>query len=80
MTGFNHLLMVPKSHESHGILHQGLLSYLYLFTERTIICLVLWWRVTVCFLECVARMAVFLLMQVALREREWSSLTGPRRG
>lgn len=80
VTGLNHLLMVPKSQERHGILHQGLLSYLYLFTERHIICLVLWWRVPVCFFKCVARMAVFLLMQVALREREWSSLTGLWRG
>ena len=37
VTCFNHLLMVPRSQERSGILHQRLLSYLCLFTERQIL-------------------------------------------
>lgn len=48
--------------------------------KTDLLCLLLRWRVAVCFWECVAPMAVFLLMQVAPRGREWSSLTGERRG
>lgn len=55
-------------------------TYMSLHWKTDSLCLLLWWRVPVCFGECVAPMPVFLLMQVALRRREWSSLTGERRG
>lgn len=69
---------VLKSLYRCGI-YMGLLNYIRLFTEE-ILSLLLWCRVPVCFWECVAPMAVLLLMQVARREREWSSFKAQRRG
>lgn len=76
----NPLLMVPKSQETWHITSETI-ELPASFQPRTdSVCVFLWWRVPVCFGECVAPMAVFLLMQVAPRGREWSSLTGERRG
>lgn len=80
VTRFNRLLMAAKSQERRGILHQTIKLPEAFQRETDSVCLPLRWRVPVCFWECVAPMAVFLLMQVAPRGREWSSLTGERRG
>lgn len=74
----NQVLMVLKSQEGHGCyIRDYWITHVFSLKDR--FCLLLWCRVPVCFWECVAPMAVLLLMQVAPRNREWSSLTGGRR-
>lgn len=71
--------MVPKSQERHGIT-SGTIKLPISFHWKTHYLSGAVMEGACLFFECVARMVVFLLMQVALREREWSSLTGLRRG